>query len=200
MLILLLLSCLLSLSLFHPSLSLSFRDLISIPSFNVILILYWPLCPLCVLFLSNWSHVIPFSTWNGYFSLFSMDLYLSLFHSIPFHPWIPCVSLCLYLFVNVMCVSLGIGFFLRFFFSFLLFFHESLTRAGIGDLFDMLLPMLVIYQEYVRNHHFSLQVLAECKQKDVFVKMLRRLEEKAVLQGRTLETFLTYPMHQVCIK
>ena len=61
----------------------------------------------------------------------------------------------------------------------------------------MLLPMLVIYQEYVRNHHFSLQVLAECKQKEAFVKMLRRLEEKHVLQGRTLETFLTYPMHQI---
>ena len=27
-----------------------------------------------------------------------------------------------------------------------------------GDLFDMLLPMLTIYQEYVRNHHYSLQV------------------------------------------
>lgn len=63
----------------------------------------------------------------------------------------------------------------------------------------MLLPMLVIYQEYVRNHHFSLQVLAECKQKEVFSKMLKRLEEKPALQGRTLETFLTYPMHQVCI-
>ena len=33
-----------------------------------------------------------------------------------------------------------------------------------GDLFDMLLPMLSIYQEYVRNHHYSLQVLTECKQ------------------------------------
>ena len=63
----------------------------------------------------------------------------------------------------------------------------------------MLLPMLVIYQEYVRNHHFSLQVLAECKQKEVFSKMLKRLEEKPALQGRTLETFLTYPMHQVCV-
>jgi len=30
-----------------------------------------------------------------------------------------------------------------------------------GDLFDMLLPMLCIYQEYVRNHHYSLQV-GEC--------------------------------------
>lgn len=68
---------------------------------------------------------------------------------------------------------------------------------GIGDLFDMLLPMLVIYQEYVRNHHFSLQVLAECKQKEKFSSILRRLEEKPVLQGRSLETFLTYPMHQV---
>ena len=34
----------------------------------------------------------------------------------------------------------------------------------LGDLFDMLLPMLSIYQEYVRNHHYSLQVLTECKQ------------------------------------
>lgn len=61
----------------------------------------------------------------------------------------------------------------------------------------MLLPMLSIYQEYVRNHHFSLQVLAECKQRDKFANILQRLEEKTVLQGRTLETFLTYPMHQV---
>ena len=37
-----------------------------------------------------------------------------------------------------------------------------------GDLFDMLLPMLGIYQEYVRNHHYSLQVLAEYKQKPEF--------------------------------
>ncbi|XP_037094562.1 ras-specific guanine nucleotide-releasing factor 1-like, partial [Pollicipes pollicipes] len=29
--------------------------------------------------------------------------------------------------------------------------------APLGDLFDMLLPMLSIYQEYVRNHHYSLQ-------------------------------------------
>ena len=26
-------------------------------------------------------------------------------------------------------------------------------------MFDMLLPMLSIYQEYVRNHHYSLQVI-----------------------------------------
>jgi hypothetical protein len=47
----------------------------------------------------------------------------------------------------------------------------------------MLLPMLCIYQEYVRNHHFSLQVLAECKQREKFAGMLRRLEEKPILQG-----------------
>lgn len=56
---------------------------------------------------------------------------------------------------------------------------------GIGDLFDMLLPMLSIYQEYVRNHHFSLQVLAECKQREKFVSMLRRLEDKPIIQGKS---------------
>lgn len=61
----------------------------------------------------------------------------------------------------------------------------------------MLLPMLAIYQEYVRNHHYSLQVLAECKQKEKFVQLLKRLEEKPALYGRSIETFLTHPMHQV---
>ncbi|XP_076333763.1 ras-specific guanine nucleotide-releasing factor 1-like isoform X2 [Tachypleus tridentatus] len=74
---------------------------------------------------------------------------------------------------------------------------ESWPTLVLGDLFDMLLPMLTIYQEYVRNHHYTLQVLAECKQREKFTAMLRRLEEKAVLQGNVLETFLTYPMHQV---
>ncbi len=38
--------------------------------------------------------------------------------------------------------------------------HLKLIESWIssGDLFDMLLPMLSIYQEYVRNHHYSLQV------------------------------------------
>lgn len=67
----------------------------------------------------------------------------------------------------------------------------------VGDLFDMLLPMLSIYQEYVRNHHYSLQVLAEYKQKHEFNALLKRYEEKPACEGRTLETFLTYPMHQV---
>lgn len=66
-----------------------------------------------------------------------------------------------------------------------------------GDLFDMLLPMLSIYQEYVRNHHYSLQVLTECKSNAGFSTVLKRLEAKSVCQGRSLETFLTYPMHQV---
>jgi len=66
-----------------------------------------------------------------------------------------------------------------------------------GDLFDMLLPMLGIYQEYVRNHHYSLQVLAEYKQKQEFKELLRRWEEKTQCEGHSLETFLTYPMHQV---
>lgn len=67
----------------------------------------------------------------------------------------------------------------------------------IGDLFDMLLPMLTIYQEYVRNHHYSLQVLTECKQSQPFAQLLARLESKSACQSRSLETFLTYPMHQV---
>lgn len=74
---------------------------------------------------------------------------------------------------------------------------ESWPTLVLGDLFNMLLPMLTIYQEYVRNHHFSLQVLAECKQREQFSSILRRLEDKPQLNGRTLETFLTYPMHQV---
>lgn len=62
----------------------------------------------------------------------------------------------------------------------------------------MLLPMLSIYQEYVRNHHYSLQVLTECKQSPPFAALLTRLENKPACQGRSLEQFLTYPMHQVC--
>ncbi|XP_044017222.1 ras-specific guanine nucleotide-releasing factor 2-like isoform X2 [Aphidius gifuensis] len=75
---------------------------------------------------------------------------------------------------------------------------ESWPTLVLGDLFDMLLPMLSIYQEYVRNHHYSLQVLTECKQSSSsFAALLSRLENKTTCQGRSLETFLTYPMHQV---
>ena len=37
----------------------------------------------------------------------------------------------------------------------------SSSYYSLGDLFDMLLPMLSIYQEYVRNHHYSLQVVSQ---------------------------------------
>lgn len=93
----------------------------------------------------------------------------------------------------------------------------NLSNEILGDLFDMLLPMLSIYQEYVRNHHYSLQVLTECKGNTSFATVLKRLEGrkfkfqlvakavKSILtfsakpqcQGRSLETFLTYPMHQI---
>ncbi|XP_076221381.1 ras-specific guanine nucleotide-releasing factor 1 isoform X3 [Nomia melanderi] len=72
---------------------------------------------------------------------------------------------------------------------------ESWPTLVLGDLFDMLLPMLSIYQEYVRNHHYSLQVLTHCKQSSPsFAALLTRLENKPACGGRTLETFLTYPM------
>lgn len=74
---------------------------------------------------------------------------------------------------------------------------ESWPTLVLGDLFDMLLPMLSIYQEYVRNHHYSLQVLTECKSHQAFATVLKRLEAKPICQGRSLEIFLTYPMHQV---
>ncbi|CAD7092815.1 unnamed protein product [Hermetia illucens] len=74
---------------------------------------------------------------------------------------------------------------------------ESWPTLVLGDLFDMLLPMLSIYQEYVRNHHYSLQVLTECKNNNNFATVLKRLEAKPACQGRSLETFLTYPMHQI---
>ncbi|XP_014483395.1 PREDICTED: ras-specific guanine nucleotide-releasing factor 2-like isoform X5 [Dinoponera quadriceps] len=74
---------------------------------------------------------------------------------------------------------------------------ESWPTLVLGDLFDMLLPMLSIYQEYVRNHHYSLQVLTECKQSASFAALLKRSEQKTACQGRSLETFLTYPMHQI---
>ncbi|KAK9718958.1 RhoGEF domain [Popillia japonica] len=74
---------------------------------------------------------------------------------------------------------------------------ESWPTLVLGDLFSMLLPMLSIYQEYVRNHHYSLQVLTECKQAAPFASLLKKLENKPTCRGRSLETFLTYPMHQV---
>ena len=57
--------------------------------------------------------------------------------------------------------------------------------------------MLNIYQEFVRNHQYSLQVLANCKQNRDFDKLLKQYEANAACEGRMLETFLTYPMFQV---
>ncbi|XP_058792111.1 ras-specific guanine nucleotide-releasing factor 2-like isoform X1 [Phymastichus coffea] len=74
---------------------------------------------------------------------------------------------------------------------------ESWPTLVLGDLFDMLLPMLSIYQEYVRNHHYSLQVLTECKQSSLFAALLSRLENKSACHGRSIENFLMYPMHQI---
>ncbi|KAM9455345.1 ras-specific guanine nucleotide-releasing factor 2 isoform 2-T2 [Clarias gariepinus] len=83
-------------------------------------------------------------------------------------------------------------------------FHQGLKarianwpRLVLADLFDILLPMLNIYQEYVRNHQYSLQVLANCKQNRDFDKLLKQYESNAACEGRMLETFLTYPMFQI---
>lgn len=73
--------------------------------------------------------------------------------------------------------------------------HAAFSFAA--DLFDILLPMLNIYQEFVRNHQYSLQVLANCKQNRDFDKLLKQYEANPACEGRMLETFLTYPMFQV---
>jgi hypothetical protein len=75
---------------------------------------------------------------------------------------------------------------------------ENWPTIFIGDLFDFLLPVLVIYQEYVRNHHYSLQILTDLKGKSIeFRNLLKRCEDKSKCEGRSLDVFLTYPMHQV---
>ncbi|XP_077353907.1 ras-specific guanine nucleotide-releasing factor 2 isoform X2 [Festucalex cinctus] len=83
-------------------------------------------------------------------------------------------------------------------------FHQGLNARManwptlvLADLFDILLPMLNIYQEFVRNHQYSLQVLANCKQNRDFDKLLKQYEANAACEGRMLETFLTFPMFQI---
>ncbi|KAM7392302.1 hypothetical protein PAMA_007423 [Pampus argenteus] len=83
-------------------------------------------------------------------------------------------------------------------------FHQGLKARianwptlVLADLFDILLPMLNIYQEFVRNHQYSLQVLANCKQNRDFDKLLKQYESNAACESRMLETFLTYPMFQI---
>jgi Ras-specific guanine nucleotide-releasing factor 1 len=87
-------------------------------------------------------------------------------------------------------------------------FYKGLTKKlenwptlFVGDLFDFLLPVLGIYQEYVRNHHYSLQILTDLKSKSIeFRNLLKRCEEKSRSEVRSLDIFLTYPMHQVKTK
>ncbi|KAM3927202.1 ras-specific guanine nucleotide-releasing factor 1 isoform 2-T2 [Leptodactylus fuscus] len=74
---------------------------------------------------------------------------------------------------------------------------SSWPTLVLADLFDILLPMLNIYQEFVRNHQYSLQILAHCKQNRDFDKLLKQYEAKPDCEERTLETFLTYPMFQI---
>ncbi|CDQ70252.1 unnamed protein product [Oncorhynchus mykiss] len=83
-------------------------------------------------------------------------------------------------------------------------FHQGLKARianwptlVLADLFDILLPMLNIYQEFVRNHQYSLQVLANCKQNRDFDKLLKQYETNTACEERMLETFLTYPMFQI---
>uniref|UniRef100_A0A2K5NM56 Ras protein specific guanine nucleotide releasing factor 1 n=2 Tax=Cercopithecinae TaxID=9528 RepID=A0A2K5NM56_CERAT len=76
-------------------------------------------------------------------------------------------------------------------------FLNSEHWPQLTDLFDILLPMLNIYQEFVRNHQYSLQILAHCKQNRDFDKLLKHYEAKPDCEERTLETFLTYPMFQI---
>ncbi|CAF3420973.1 unnamed protein product, partial [Rotaria sp. Silwood2] len=67
-----------------------------------------------------------------------------------------------------------------------------------GDLFDMFISMLHIYLEYVRNHHYSLQNLIECKLSNPeFNKFLERCEMKAACEGLTLEILLVLPMNRI---
>lgn len=75
--------------------------------------------------------------------------------------------------------------------------NDHAAFSFLADLFDILLPMLNIYQEFVRNHQYSLQVLANCKQNRDFDKLLKQYEANPACEGRMLETFLTYPMFQV---
>ncbi|KAK7573318.1 hypothetical protein V9T40_010509 [Parthenolecanium corni] len=74
---------------------------------------------------------------------------------------------------------------------------ESWPTLILGDLFNMLIPMLSIYQEYVRNHHYSVQVLTECKQSSAFSVILYKLENKPACHSSQLDTFLMTPMHQI---
>ncbi|CAF1144001.1 unnamed protein product [Rotaria sp. Silwood1] len=75
---------------------------------------------------------------------------------------------------------------------------ENWPTFYTGDLFDMLISMLHIYLEYVRNHHYSLQCLVECKLSNPgFNKFLERCEMKAACEGLTLDILLVLPMNRI---
>ncbi|CAF0902526.1 unnamed protein product [Adineta ricciae] len=75
---------------------------------------------------------------------------------------------------------------------------ENWPTFYTGDLFDMFISMLHIYLEYVRNHHYSLQCLVECKLSNPdFNKFLERCEQKAACEGLTLDILLVLPMNRI---
>ncbi|CAF0931183.1 unnamed protein product [Adineta steineri] len=75
---------------------------------------------------------------------------------------------------------------------------ENWPTFYTGDLFDMFISMLHIYLEYVRNHHYSLQNLIECKlSNSEFSKFLERCQVKAACEGLSLETLLVLPMNRI---
>ncbi|XP_063690707.1 ras-specific guanine nucleotide-releasing factor 1-like isoform X2 [Bolinopsis microptera] len=67
----------------------------------------------------------------------------------------------------------------------------------LGDLFDMLLPLLVVYQDFVRNHASSLEVLTQCKHNHNFYTLLEKHENKPAAYGYSLEMYLTFPIQRI---
>ncbi|CAG9763452.1 unnamed protein product [Ceutorhynchus assimilis] len=72
---------------------------------------------------------------------------------------------------------------------------ESSPPLVLGDLLlTMLLPKLNIYQEYVRNHHYSLQVLTEC------CDILLDVEQTFVRKGDLIQILIEKPKERVTFK
>uniref|UniRef100_G3N5A4 Ras protein-specific guanine nucleotide-releasing factor 2a n=1 Tax=Gasterosteus aculeatus aculeatus TaxID=481459 RepID=G3N5A4_GASAC len=74
--------------------------------------------------------------------------------------------------------------------------HDDVSTVFLNSETIMFLHE-IFHQEFVRNHQYSLQVLANCKQNRDFDKLLKQYESNAACEGRMLETFLTYPMFQI---
>ena len=93
----------------------------------------------------------------------------------------------------------------------LLFLHQiflqGLTSAVerwpqllVGDVFQLLMPALNVYTEYVRNHYISVQTLADLKlTRPGLASHIRNLEQKLEACGdsRSLDVLLTTPMNQI---